>query len=56
MKDDFFNKYLTSDNKPRNQMSDNVSSFVISENETHNGISSYFDFKDSKNSKTNLGL
>jgi hypothetical protein len=55
MKDDFFSKYITTDNATRREMTDNMSSFVISEKGTYNSSSGQYDFNKKARSKTNYG-
>ena len=55
MKDDFFSKYITTDNTTRREMSDNMSSFVISEKGAYNSTSGHYDFNKKPRSKTNYG-
>ena len=55
MKDDFFSKYITSDNATKRDLSDNMSSFIISEKESYHSNTGHYKFKNKFRSKTNLG-
>jgi hypothetical protein len=55
MKDDFFSKYITTDNTTRREMSDNMSSFIISEKGALNSSSLQYDINNKLRSKTNIG-
>lgn len=54
MKDDFFSKYISSDNATRRDFKDNASTFVISEKSNYKSVSGNFDFSRNLRSKTNF--